>query len=74
MKIIKDADNRAFEIGTDIGLIAYNDNPILEVIKNGITAISIDFGLMGKKAADYVVEKNSIKEYLPTQLIIRKSV
>lgn len=74
VKIIKDADATKLAIGSDIGLIAYNDNPILEVIKNGISSISIDFGLMGEKAANYVVNKQAIQEYLPTELIARASI
>ena len=74
VKIIKDADLARLSIGSDIGLIAYNDNPILEVIENGISAISIDFGLMGEKAAKFVTAKQPIYEYLPTKLILRNSI
>jgi len=74
VKIIKAADASGFTVGTDIGLIAYNDDPVLEVIKNGISSISIDFGLMGEKAALFVTNKKPIQEYLPTQLILRGSI
>lgn len=74
VKVIKSADALELKIGEDIGLIAYNDDPILEVIKNGISSISIDFGLMGEKAARFVVSKTEIKEYIPTNLTIRNSV
>ena len=74
VKIIKDADSARLSVGSDIGLIAYNDNPILEVIENGISAISIDFGLMGEKAARFITTKQPIQEYLPTELIIRNSI
>jgi len=74
VKIIKDADSADLRIGEDVGLIAYNDEPILEVIKNGISAISIDFGLMGERAAYFVRAKQPIQEYLTTKLIIRNSI
>lgn len=74
VKIIKDADSSRLSVGSDIGLIAYNDNPILEVIENGISAISIDFGLMGEKAASFVINKSPIQEYLTTELILRNSI
>jgi len=74
VKIIKDADLKQFEIGKDIGLIAYNENPVLEVIKNGISTISVDFGLMGEKAANFITNKQPIQEYLPTELILRNSI
>lgn len=74
VKIIKDADAAGLNIGSDIGLISYNNEAVLEVIKNGISAISVDFGLMGEKAANFVTNKKKIQEYLPTKLIIRNSV
>ncbi len=74
VKIIKDADFKQFEIGKDIGLIAFNENPVLEVIKNGISTISIDFGLMGEKAANFITTKQPIQEYLPTEFILRNSL
>lgn len=74
VKIIKDADRLNLEIGSKIGIIAYNDDPILEVIKNGISSISIDFGLMGEKAANFVTTKEPIQEYIDTKMIIRGSI
>ena len=74
VKIVKDADKNSFKPGREIGLIAYNDDPVLEIIKNGISSISIDFGLMGEKAAEFVKSKSLIQEYIPTKLIIRGSI
>lgn len=74
VKTIRAADSAGLIVGKDIGLIAYNDEPVLEVIKNGISSISIDFGLMGEKAANFITSKQPIQEYLPTQLIIRSSI
>jgi DNA-binding transcriptional regulator YhcF (GntR family) len=74
VKIVKDADASGFVLGRDIGLISYNNEAVLEVIKNGIAAISIDFGLLGEKAASFVKTKQPIQEYLPTKLKIRSSI
>ncbi len=74
VKIIKEADANKLKIGSQIGLIAYNDDPVLEVIKDGISAISIDFGLMGEKAAAFIKTQTQIQEYLPTKFISRKSI
>lgn len=74
VKIIKNTDASGLNIGTDIGLIAYNNDPVLEIIKNGISSISVDFGLMGEKAANFVTKKEQIQEYLPTLLTLRGSV
>ena len=74
VKIIKNANFQNLNIGSDIGLIAYNNDPVLEIIKDGISSISVDFGLMGEKAAHFVTKKELIQEYLPTQLTLRGSV
>jgi DNA-binding transcriptional regulator YhcF (GntR family) len=74
VKIIKETELKGLSIGKDIGLVRYNNEPILEIIKNGISSISIDFGLMGEKAARFVTSKKSIREYLPTDFIIRDSL
>ncbi len=74
VRIIKDAEMSGLWPGKDIGLISYNNEPVLEVIQNGISSISVDFGLMGEKAAQFVKTKSPIQEYLQTELIIRNSI
>jgi len=74
VKVIKEADAAGLTLGEHVGLISYNENPVLEVIKNGISSISIDFGLMGAKAAEYVKTKQKVQAVLPTELILRGSV
>ena len=74
VKIIKSADESGFQMGKDYGMIVYNEDPILDVIKEGISSISIDFGLMGEKAAQFVRTHQMIQEFLPTTLNLRNSV
>lgn len=74
VRIIKNTDNTGLTIGKDIGLIAYNEDPILEIIKNGISSISIDFGLMGEMAATFATGRKPVQVYLPTKLTKRGSV
>jgi DNA-binding transcriptional regulator YhcF (GntR family) len=74
VEIIKLAHAKKLRTGTDIGLLAYNDSPLFEVIENGITTISTDFRLMGAKAAEYVKTKEKIQEIIPTRLIVRNSL
>jgi DNA-binding transcriptional regulator YhcF (GntR family) len=74
VQIIKDADLKGYTPGVEVGVIAYNDSPMLDVIRNGITSMSIDFGLMGEMAAQFIVAKVPVRAYLPTLLINRNSV
>jgi DNA-binding transcriptional regulator YhcF (GntR family) len=61
-------------IGKDIGLIAYNDTPMYEIIENGITVISTDFARMGQNAAEYVKTRQKVYEIIPAQMIVRGSL
>ena len=72
--LLKIARAKGLKTGTDIGLLAYNDSPLFEVVENGITTISTDFRLMGARAAEYVKTKEIIQEIIPTRLIIRNSL
>jgi DNA-binding transcriptional regulator YhcF (GntR family) len=74
VKIIHQMDEKGFVPGKDAGLIAYNENFMLDVIKDGISSIGIDFGKMGELAAGFVKTGKPLKVYLPTKLIVRKSV
>lgn len=56
-----------FELGSDIGVISYNDTPLKELL--GITCISTDFKAMGETAADMILNKKKGK----VKRIIRKS-
>jgi DNA-binding transcriptional regulator YhcF (GntR family) len=74
VEVVKLCRMKNLVIGTDIGLIAYNDTPMYEIIENGITVISTDFALMGTKAAEFISTRQKIQEIIPTKLIVRGSL
>lgn len=74
VEVILESKSKNLKIGQDIGILVYNDEPLLEVIQEGIAAVSIDFGLLGEKAAHFVTERSIIQEYLPTKFIYRPSI
>jgi DNA-binding transcriptional regulator YhcF (GntR family) len=71
--LLDQATTKGFELGKDIGIISYNETPMKKYVKEGITVISTDFTLMGKKAAEFVLNPGPLKYVVPTQLINRKS-
>ncbi len=73
-KLLKIIKEKEFITGKDIGIVAYNDNPLYEVLEGGITTISTDFMQMGKKAAEFATTKEETREIIPTKLIMRKSL
>lgn len=59
--------------GENYGILAYNENPLFEVIENGISSIGIEWNEVGNLAADFVMTNETIKTFLPTVIIKRDS-
>jgi DNA-binding transcriptional regulator YhcF (GntR family) len=70
---IKICRGKEFKIGVDIGLIAYNEVVLKEVLEDGITVISTDFQFMGKTIADLIFSKKKDKIKNPFRIIRRNS-
>lgn len=60
-------------IGSDVGLISYNETVLKEVLMDGITVISTDFKYMGEKLARMILDREKIKIKNPFRMIRRKS-
>ena len=50
--LIKKILSLNLKVGTQVGIISYNEIPLKKIILNGITTISSDFEQMGKIAAE----------------------
>jgi DNA-binding transcriptional regulator YhcF (GntR family) len=72
--LIKEAKKRHWKIGKDIGIIAYDDSPMKEILEGGISVISTDFASMGAKAAELILSGRKEKLFNPCSLIKRKSL
>jgi len=73
-KLLKDVKKEGLVVGEDVGVLSNDNSPVKEIICGGITTFSTDFELMGSRAAEFVLEGNSIQEVIPTVLIQRKSI
>ncbi|TPN84003.1 GntR family transcriptional regulator [Aquimarina algicola] len=73
-KVLKEARKMEYRIGSDIGIIAHDDNIIKEIAFGGITTISTDFKTMAQKAAKFVKNRKHIQETIPTYLRRRNSL
>lgn len=71
---VKIARRKGYKPGEQIGIVVYNDEPMFEILDNGITAISTDFQQIGMLAADFILTRQPIQTYVPTRLIIRGSL
>ena len=72
--ILEQANRKKFKLREDFGLLSYNDTPMKQFIADGITVISTDFKLMGKKSAEFAENNEKIDFLVPTELIIRESL
>ena len=62
------------KVGTDVGVISYNEIPLKKIILNGITTISTDFHQMGLRAAELILNRSKEHIEIPFSLILRDSI
>ncbi|HEX9152755.1 MAG TPA: GntR family transcriptional regulator [Flavobacterium sp.] len=72
--VIEKAKLQNLKLGTDFGIISYNESPLKKIVENGITTISTNFEAMGKILAEMIL--NGKKEQIENRsaLIIRNSL
>lgn len=74
VEVVKQGRLEGLKCGKDFGILAYNDIPSYEVIDTGITALSIDWKMMGNEAARFVLDRTPVQKYLPTEIRLRQSL
>ncbi|MEO6232386.1 MAG: GntR family transcriptional regulator [Ferruginibacter sp.] len=62
------------KVGKDVGVISYNETALKKIILNGITTVSTDFEMMGRKAAQLILEKSTEHIAIPFHLKSRASL
>jgi DNA-binding transcriptional regulator YhcF (GntR family) len=66
--------DKKLQVGSDVGVISYNETALKKIILNGITTISTDFAMMGEKAAELILSKSSDHIEADFHLTIRNSL
>ncbi|RYE17738.1 MAG: transcriptional regulator, partial [Sphingobacteriaceae bacterium] len=61
-------------VGKDVGVISYNETPLKRIILNGITTVSTDFEMMGRKAAELILSTSFDHVAIPFSLRLRNSL
>ncbi|MBW4359225.1 GntR family transcriptional regulator [Flavobacterium taihuense] len=74
VRVIEKAKQQNLKLGTDFGIISYNETPLKKVVSNGITTISTDFTTMGKLLAQMVLAGKKEQIENKSALIIRNSL
>ena len=65
---------KKLKVGKQVGVISYNETPLKKIILKGITTISTDFEMMGKKAAQLVLQGSKEHVAIPFKVIERPSL
>lgn len=74
VKVIKMAKKAGLTIGSDLGILSFNDTLLKEVVSKGITTISTDFHHMGQRLAGMVQNREKFQIRNPSYLIRRGSL
>lgn len=73
-RFIKFSKQKKWVAGKDIGIVAYNDNPVKEILEDGITTISTNHDEIGRIAAQMILSKDFKRIKSPFKFIQRKSL
>lgn len=74
VKVIEKSKLQNLKLGSDFGIISYNETPLKKVVENGITTISTDFKMMGNLLAKMILEGGKEQIENKNTLIIRNSI
>ncbi len=72
--VVKRIKSMDLKVGNEVGILSYNENPLKEVLLDGITVMSTDFQMIGRSAARLI--HSGEKEHIsnPFRLILRNSL
>ncbi len=59
--LVRYSIDHQLQLGTDMGIVSYNETPLKGIIASGITTISTDFARMGKSMADMILNHQKLK-------------
>ncbi|TDD78065.1 GntR family transcriptional regulator [Flavobacterium caseinilyticum] len=74
VSVIQKAKIQKLQLGSDYGIISYNETPLKKVVENGITTISTNFEVMGKLLAEMILKGKKEQIENTSDLIIRNSL
>ncbi|MCU0340106.1 MAG: GntR family transcriptional regulator [Spirosomaceae bacterium] len=73
-ELIKKCKQQQLLLGQDVGVVAFNDTPLKEVLADGITVVSTDHPQMGRTAAELILHPTVEKRKNPFAMIRRHSL
>jgi len=73
-RFIKISKSKNWKLGKDVGVVAYNDNTVKELLEDGITTISTNHDEIGRTAAQMILSKNFKRIKSPFEFVKRNSL
>ncbi len=73
-RFIKICKTKGWKPGKDVGVVAYNDNPVKELLEDGITTISTNHDEIGRMAAQMILDKDFRRIKSPFEFVKRNSL
>lgn len=74
VSVIEKAKIQNLQLGTEYGIISYNETPLKKVVENGITTISTHFEMMGQLLAQMILKGKKEQIENKSDLILRNSL
>jgi len=71
---VKISKSKQWKLGREVGVVAYNDNPVKEILEDGITTITTNHNEIGRIAAEMILHKNFHRIKSPFSFIRRNSL
>ena len=71
---VKISKANGWKLGRDVGVVAYNDNSVKEILEDGITTITTNHNEIGRIAAEMIINKDFKRIKSPFTFIKRNSL
>jgi DNA-binding transcriptional regulator YhcF (GntR family) len=74
ISLIKMGEELKLTLGSELGILSYNETPMKEIIRNGITVVSVDFVKLGQAISRFIIHPKPTTEVFIPEVIIRNSL
>lgn len=74
ISLIKMGEELPLKLGSELGILSYNETPMKEIIRNGITVVSVDFVKLGQSISRFITNPKPTTEMFIPEVIIRNSL
>lgn len=63
-----------WQLGKDVGVLSYNETPLKQVIRDGISVVSCNFTMMAEEIATFIKEQKTVQKVIPIEFVERNSL